>query len=176
MRFFAGFVALVGIAVAAVSVSQQHVRVSVKNGLWEQTVVTSRQSVPTMPESVLSKLTPEQRTRVETQIQSNREPKTDTHRSCLTDHDFDSLQILGSRNQGCKETAATSTETRVDEEWECKIGDGAIAKRTIHIDILSSETARGTVHVVADVSGRRIESDSQLTMRWIGAVCGKQRN
>ena len=44
----------------------------------------------------------------------------------------------------------------------------------MHIDILSPESARGTVHIVADGNGQHMVTESKMTSRWIGSDCSKK--
>ena len=161
------------IVVFAHIASGQHVRPRVKAGLWEQTITLTRQGAPPISDRVLSNLTPEQRARVEAQMRANQQPRTTTHQACLTDKDLDSFRIFENSDPGCKETIRTSTGTEVDEQWECKMDDGITGKGTLHIDILSPESARGTVHMIADENGHHLVTDSRMTARWLGPDCSK---
>jgi hypothetical protein len=159
--------------VTAVAVGQ-HVRPQVKTGLWEQTVTVTRQGALPMPDSVLSKLTPEQRARVEAQMRANQQPRTNTSQACLTEKDLDSLKIFENSDPNCKQTVRTSTGTQIDAQWECRIEEGITGKGTMHIDIQSPESARGTVHIVADGNGQNMVTGSKMTSRWIGSDCSKK--
>ena len=171
MRFKApGFAAITIMAAIAMG---QHVRPQVKTGLWEQTITITRQGALPMPESVLSKLTPEQRARVEAQMGASQQPRTITHQECLTEKDLDHFDIFEGPDPNCRQTVQSSTGTQIDTQWECKIDEGITGKGTMHIDILSAENARGTSHTVVDGNGQHMVTDSKMTSKWIGSDCGK---
>lgn len=162
---------LVVMAMVSVIAAGQHVRPQIKTGLWEQSITISRHGALPMPDSVLSKLTPEQRARVEAQMGASQQPRTTTHQECLTEKDLDRFSIFENPDPRCKQTIQSSTGTQIDAQWECKIEEGVTGKGTMHIDILSPESARATSHTVVDSNGRQIVSDSKMTSRWIGADC-----
>ena len=172
MKFIALGYTLIGM-IAGIALGQQ-VRPQVKTGLWEQTITITRQGALPMPDSVLSKLTPEQRARVETQMRANQQPRTNTSQTCLTEKDLDSLKIFENSDPNCRQTVRMSTGTQIDTQWECRIEEGISAKGTMHIDILSPESARGTVHIVADGNGQHMVTESKMTSRWIGSDCSKK--
>jgi hypothetical protein len=112
---------------------------------------------------------------VEAQLRAREQPKTTTHQSCLTEKDLDDLNMFEKKEGACRQTAGTSTGTQVDAQWECRVDQGILAKGTLHFDILSPESARGTVHMVVDGNGKHMVSDTKLSSRWIGPDCGKMR-
>jgi Protein of unknown function (DUF3617) len=154
------------------------VRPQVKTGLWEQTITMTRQGILGMPEDVLSRLTPEQRARAEARLKTAEQPYTHsiTSQSCLTEKDLEDWRLFKSSDISCKQKVINSTGTELDAQWDCQIEGGYTGKGTVHIDILSPESARGTAHTEAEGEGHRMVVESKMTSKWIGSDCSKIRN
>lgn len=153
---------------------QAHARLQVKTGLWEKTITNAQQGAMPLPDSVLSHMSPEQRARVEARMRAKQ--STTTHQACLTDKDLDDLTVFEKPDPNCKPVSQTFTATEVDSQWECKLDDGITATGTLHVDILDSENANGTLHVVANGNGRQMVRDSKMTYKWLGSDCSKIHN
>ena len=150
------------------------VRPQVSTGLWEQTTTSTQQGATPMPDSVLSQLSAEQRARVEARMRANESnPRTVTHQGCLTDKDLDNLFVFEKPDRGCKQTSQTLTATEVDTQWECTMEGGVTATGTLHVDVVDSENAHGTLHVVANSNGHEMVRDSKVTFKWLGSDCSK---
>ncbi len=164
-------------AVTAAAAQDKFVPPQVKTGLWEQTITMTRQGTLGLPESMLSRMTPEQRARAEARLKAGEQPytHTETSQSCLTKKDIDDWRIFKSPDVSCKQLIVKSTGTELDAQWDCELQGGISGKGTVHFDILNPENARGTVHTIADGNGHHMVVDSKMSSKWIGSDCSKMR-
>lgn len=174
-----GMILMAVVTMAAAAAAQSKpVHPNVKVGLWEQTITVNRTGAMGLPESLLSRLTPEQRARVEAKMkadEANGSSHKRTTQSCLTQKDLDNWDIYKTPDSNCHETVLKATSTAVDAKWECSAENGFSGTGTLHIDVDDTEHAHGTVHTIIDSNGHHMVVDSTMTSRWIGSDCSKMR-
>ncbi len=143
----------------------------VKLGLWEMTY-TAQMSGELLPDSVLMKMSPEQRARVEAALgqRQGQAPQTHTHQSCLTqerlNHAFDDKQGE-SPDQKCTHTILTATHTV--QEYKIQCTGSAPRSGVLRFEALSRERVKGTFKM--NLPNGAV--NSRLSGRWLSADCGK---
>ncbi len=164
--YMLAFVALT--AGATVSRAQSF---DVKTGLWETTVTSDMNGMPPID---TSKMTPEQRARVEAVLKarSGRGPTTHTNRSCMTKEKLEkkSLEEMADRNPNCKTTLLNASASVVDMKMECSgpmKGTG-----TMHFEASSRENIKGTVKLVSGDEAHPMTININMTSKWVGDACG----
>lgn len=146
---------------------------NVKLGLWETTsTITTKGQVPVSDE-MLSRLTPEQRARVEERMKAQAGDRTTTHtyKSCLTKEKLERGSGFSDRKD-CKETLLTSTSSRVEVKVACE-GEGMSSSGTVRIDALSPESTKGSGRMSMTAGPRNMTVDTTLTSKWLGPSCGQ---
>lgn len=161
---------------AAIPTWSQNVPPRINPGLWEETITLTSRGSLSMPDSVLSQLTPEQRARVEARLKASAQPstRTSTEQQCVTAKDIEEMRVFNKPDASCKEVIRSSTGTQFDGQWQCG-RDGISGTGAIHFDILTPESARGTAHTVTNSNGHQSVTDSKIVSKWIGPDCGRLR-
>ncbi len=140
---------------------------AVKPGLWESTV-TMQSGMPAIPPEALAQLSPEQRARIEAQMNTPH-----TSQACYTSDSFKKPLEFGDRpNSTCKRSVTSSSAGALDFHIECdngrtkSSGDG-------HIRAVSPESIKGEIVSSTIVDGRgAISSRISFNSKWIGSDCG----
>jgi len=143
----------------------------VKTGLWETTTTSDTNGMPAID---TSRMTPEQRARVEgvLKARAGRGPTTRTNRSCMTKEKLEkkSLDEMADRNPSCKTTLLNASSTVVDMKMECSgpmKGNG-----TVHFEALSRENVKGSVKLVSGDEAHPMTINLNMTSKWLGDACG----
>lgn len=146
----------------------------VKLGLWETTATTTSQGTMPLAESVLARLTPEQRARVEAKLKADSAARTSnkTYRSCLTEQQLDDWRLYDSPDANCKQTIKTSTSRVLEGYWDCDMGPGVKGSGTVHLQVVDPKTTKGAVHLTTRANGKKFTSDTSLSSRWLRSDCG----
>jgi uncharacterized protein DUF3617 len=140
----------------------------VKMGLWE--VTTAVDINGQMPGVDTSKMTPEQKARMEAAMQG----LTGAHavKSCMTKEKFDRSNFMTMDQPGmtCKQTITTNTRTTLEASVVCT-GAGSRTSQ-IHLDALSSTSFKGYAKSSNAEQGRSMTVNVAMTGKWLGADCG----
>ena len=146
----------------------------VKLGLWESTVTTDTAGAPPIPEEVLSKMTPEQRARMEAVIKGRQGagPQSRVTKSCLTKEVLDKSLSFGDEGKGeCKRTVVSSSSSKRDMHLECT--NGAMkSSGDIHMEAINSENIKGSSTMNVANAGRNMSIKINYSAKWISADCG----
>jgi hypothetical protein len=140
----------------------------IKPGAWEMSY-TSQISGETMPQSMLDKLTPEQRAKHEERMKKRAAdgPRKRTDRTCVKKEDL-ARDAFGKEGQkDCQYKISSQTKSLYAATYECT-GAGA-RKGEIRYEVLGSEKIKGSMKMTT----ARGAMDMQLEGRWLGAVCSK---
>jgi hypothetical protein len=164
------FAASIVASSAAAVARAQAPALNVNMGLWEITAVTKiggRMPVDT------SKLTPEQKARMEAAMQQMAGTShTHVNKTCMTREKFNSKNFLVDQtgNKDCKQTLTTNTPTTLDADVVCT-GEPSM-KGHFHVDATSPSSFAGTLTTSATGEGNTMTGNVNLTGKWLGANCG----
>jgi hypothetical protein len=147
---------------------------NIKFGLWEMTGTMTRAAEMPVPAEDMSKLTPDERARLQDRMNARSAAKTSTrtYRSCLTKEKWDKdLARVGEDRKHCTETILTSTGSKISIDVQCV--ENATKSRThLEYEAVSSEIMKGFVHTSVTDHDRTTNIDSAYSAKWIGPVCG----
>jgi|SRR5450759_3827797 hypothetical protein len=158
----------VGLIVGAAPASAQ--TFNVKLGLWEVTSTT--QSTGALPIDT-SKMTPEQRARVEAAMaaRANAAPTTRTTRSCMTQKELEKDLFQEQENDpACKRTVVANSPTVREVKLECT-GEGKMSG-DMRFEAVTPEAMKGTIKMAGARQGHAMTVSSTLTAKWLGSACG----
>lgn len=147
---------------------------NVKTGVWETTTTMTTTGGLPIPDDLMSKLTPEQRARIEERMKasSGGKTKTTTSRSCVTKEDLQKAPKFGLDPKSCTTTVISSTGTRAEVHAECEM-DGVKGNGTMVFEALSQESVKSSGHSTATLNGQTINVTSSSTAKWIGSTCAE---
>jgi hypothetical protein len=153
-----------------VTVSAQTPALDVKMGLWE--ISSTTEIGGQMPDIDTSKMTPEQKARMEQAMKAMMGSHTNVTKSCVTKEKFDTSKFMGGNEVGqtCKQTITTNTRSTLDASVVCT-GENAMTSQ-MHIDALSSTAFKGTAKGTGTNQGRTMTVSVNMTGKWLGADCG----
>jgi hypothetical protein len=156
----------------AASASAKVQPLNVKPGLWEATMTYTRAGELPISQSMLDKLTPEQRSRFEERMKASQEKtNTMTYKSCLTKEQMENPDFTDKKQ--CTWKTLESSSTRTKGSAVCVYRDiGAKLTGTGEIIAVDQEHVKGTIHMTGTGSGHRMDTDGKLTAKWLGSSCG----
>ena len=158
---------------ATVALAAQKIEpLNVKLGLWEMTLVTKSSGEMPLPTEYLSKLTPEQRAKMEAAMkaQTAGPPKTTTYKSCWTKEKLDNSSIFNDKKE-CTQTVLNSTSTKLALKATCTI-QGITMSGNGDFEAVTSESVKGTIHMTSTGGDHTLNTDATYTGKWVGASCG----
>ncbi len=156
--------------------AEQNARIqplNIKTGLWETTYVRNTNGEMPIPAEYLSRLSPEQRARLEARMKANASPRTATrtYKSCVKKEDIDGSLLNSKDQQECQITILKSTSTEVNGKMTCAM-EGMRGDGTMDMQVIDSGHTKGTSHVTATGNGHTFNSDATMTSKWISTDCG----
>lgn len=148
----------------------------VKLGLWESTMTSQTSGMPPMPEEVLSRLTPDQRAKMEAAMKAreSKGPQTRVTKSCLTKEQLNKAMTFGGEGNGaCKRTLVSSSASKQDVRFECS-DERSKMKSTgnVHIEAVNSENVKGTSQVSSGDGSHKMNIQISFSAKWVSADCG----
>jgi len=150
----------------------------IKPGLWEITLTVRTSGVPPMPPEALAKLTPEERSRIETKVKARvaEGPRTTVKRSCLEEKELHQPLALtfGANGQGCQQTVTSASRTGQEIRVECG-KDAAHGGGTVRIEAMDPEHVKVSSHWSATDGARTMRMNSIATLKWLGEICELDR-
>jgi hypothetical protein len=147
----------------------------VKLGLWESTVNSQISGRPPLPDEVLSRLSPDQRARMEDALKAQQAKGgiVRTTKSCLTKEKLDQAMTFGNEGANCKRTVITSNSSKQEIRFECTDAQSNMkTDGTMHVEALNSENVKGTGQVKADNGANNMNVQVNFTAKWLGSDCG----
>jgi hypothetical protein len=168
----------IGIAVIllamAVLAADKFQPLNIKTGLWEATTTVTMAGQSSLPDELLSKLTPEQRARYESRLKANSGDKarTFTRKNCLTEEKLQRGSIFKQDQQNCTEKVLNSTSNNLQLQVACQ-GEGVKSEGTISIEALGAETLKGAGGMAVTSGAQTRTSKTSFTAKWLGPSCGE---
>lgn len=166
-----GFIAALGYAAAPPKVVM-----NVEPGLWEVTTHPEVSGAPVIPDSLLQRLTPEQRAKMEAALAKGSQPRK--FKECMTKEKLArGFGSKGDEGDSCKDTVTTNTATEFAAERHCA-GDGGKSRDSkIHFRIESRHQTSGTVDLaLTQEDGKVSNVHSRIEAQWLGADCGNVKD
>ena len=144
---------------------------NVKTGLWEATTTTNMTGIPPISPEVLNQLTPEQRSKFEESMKAraSQGPQTRTYKRCVTQKDLNK-DPFSEEKGSCTRTVLTSTGSKMEIRQVC-MEKGMKMDTTIKIEALSSESVKGSGHIIVTSDGHTMTGDMNVSAKWLGPVC-----
>jgi hypothetical protein len=176
-----GLIALsMSILCSCVLMAQEKITMpNVKEGLWELTLTHSSSGAPAgLPADALAKMTPEQRAQVEAMmkqrgISSNGD--TTVVKNCVTKQKIADGMAFAQNRANCTHSLVNSSSVRYEFKIHCdenKKGKKSTIDGTTTVDILGSDSVKGTSHISMNSDGHPMTSDSTFTSKYLGPNCG----
>ena len=151
------------------------VPMDVKLGQWETTTTNESSGPPAIPQDVLSRLTPDQRAKMEAAMKANGAPRTTTTRSCVTKEDLAKAMSLGNDQQrSCTRTLVSSSSAKQEIHLDCK-DDKMQSTGTIKIEAVNSENVKGSIQMAASSRGQTMNVNYTFASKWIGPSCTESK-
>ena len=149
---------------------------NVKPGLWETKVTSDNAGLPTIPDSVLANIPPEQRARIEENMKARQSqgPHTTTSKTCISQDRLDKPLTFGQEKPGgaCKYELTRSSASEQEIKIDCS-SDRVKSHGTIHVQALDSENIKGESEIVASSDGtHNMTMKVSFTAHRLGSDCG----
>ncbi len=141
----------------------------VKMGLWEMTTTMDvGNAMASMMDT--SKMTPEQKARMEAMMKQMAGPHTSTNKRCLTKEEMSKGFAGDEGGETCKDTVVTNTSSVYELRRECT---GERAESTVvHFESAGRELVKGTVNSKITKNGQSSTVTGTITGKWLSANCG----
>ena len=145
---------------------------NIKEGLWEMTVTHSMTGMPAIPPEALAKMPPEQRARAEAAMKGG--PTADVHKECVTKEKLEKQMAFDEnrkdKDDDCTRTIVSATGSKLEMKFHCaqSSSDG-----TLLLVAASSDSVKGSMHIVTNSHGRNMNMDLTFSSRYLGPVCGE---
>lgn len=149
----------------------------VKTGQWENTLSGQTTGLPPIPEEVLSKMTPEQRARMEAVMQSRsgQGQKATAAKSCLTKDKLDKAFAVGDESiKSCTRTLSSSSGSEQEIRIECN-REGMKSTGTVKVKAVDSENVKGSMQMTVAHGDHTMNMNYTFAARWIGPVCTESK-
>jgi len=162
----------VGALVIACAVNANAVTIDMKAGLWERSVTTRTELVPTAKHD-LSKLAPEARANLERAMSGEvtMDRRTHVSQECVTPAALEKWSALAhdeSRDANCNRKILVETSHHLKAAVSCDQG-----KRTSDIDFTANgDRLTGSVAMIAREQDFNRVVKQEITAKWLGKDCG----
>ena len=155
--------------------------INVKEGLWETTLnMSGMPGMPSIPDDVLAKLTPEQRAQMEAMMKQrgmSSNGHTTVVKGCVTKEKIEKgMAFSNEKRENCTHTITSSSPTHAEIKFYCEMNKDSDNKATVDsttiIDVIGPDSTKGTSHAVTNTNGRSMVSDITFTSKYLGSDCG----
>ncbi len=161
-----------GLALAMLApASAQGPALNVRLGLWEATTTVQMSGAPPVDTSGMS---PEQRARIEAMV-AKRMAAPHTFRTCLTKEKLGEMPFQDRQNRACKPTVLSSSSTEYAVKFSCTDDEGTTTNGQWHFVAASPELVKADGQMAMERGGKKMDSKTMMTAKWIGASCGNVR-
>lgn len=146
---------------------------NVKPGLWENTLSITRTGEIPIPPEMLSRLTPDQRARMEQRMKANAaaQSHTVTDKQCITQEDLQKPNVLNpERQQHCIVKILESTSTSASGKMSCESEMGKL-DGALEVKAPDPEHMNSTWHSTAAANGHTMNVDAKSSSKWLSLSC-----
>lgn len=162
------------LATALLAGAAEPVKLNIKLGLWEIASESQINGAPPLSDERLSRLTPEQRARVEAALQSTMaeaaKPKLSKH--CLTPEKIArGLDVDQHDARKCERKIVTNSGSELEFTDKCAEDNGSTLLDE-HFQLSGSESVSGSVHMERTNDGKTMSINRTIHGKWLGASCG----
>jgi hypothetical protein len=149
---------------------------NIKPGLWESTRTINRTGALPIPAEMLSRLTPEQRARMEERMKANSaaHTSTTTEKHCVTNEDLEKERLKLAESKECTTTVLNSTSTTVKAKLVCD-QQGMHATGTLELMAADPEHVNGSYRSAVNADGHTMNVEGDWTSKWLDSSCGNVR-
>jgi len=152
---------------------------NVKEGLWEITLTHSTSGAPGgMPADALARLSPEQRAQVEAIMKQkgvSMSGNTTVVKNCVTKEKLAKGMAFSQNRGNCTPTIVSSSPSHMEMKLHCEDTDNGkktTVDGTTAVDVVSSDSVKGTTHLVTKSQDHTMTSDMSFTSKYLGSSCG----
>jgi len=155
---------------------------NVKEGLWETTVTHASNGMPGMPADALASLPPDQRARVEEMMKQkgmSMSGNTTVVKNCVTKEKIEKGMAFAAearKDNNCTRTIVSSSSTHFEAKFHCeetdKDGKKTTSDGTTAVDVISSDSTKGSMHSATNSDGHTMNMDMTFTSKYLGSSCG----
>lgn len=170
---------LVVVSSLALLAADKPIPLNLKEGLWEVTTTHSMTGMPGVPPDTLAKMSPEQRARFEEMMKQKGigGPTTDVTKSCVTREKIEKDMAFADERKDCTRTVVNSSPSHFEMKFHCERNKSKDEHKfdsdgTFVVDLVGSDSAKGTSHIVANSNGHNITMDFTFTSKYLGPACG----
>lgn len=147
---------------------------NIKPGLWENTISITHAGEMPIPPEMLSRLTPDQRARMEQRMKANAaaQSHTVTDKQCVTQEDLQKPDFLSNfeRQQQCVVKILESTSTSASGKMSCQSEAGKM-DGALEIKAPDPEHMNSTWHSTLAGNGHSMSVDAKSSSKWLGSSC-----
>jgi hypothetical protein len=149
---------------------------NIKPGLWESKRTINRTGALPIPAEMLSRLTPEQRARMEERMKANSaaHTSTTTEKHCVTKEDLERDRLKLAEAKECTTTVLNSTSSSVKAKMVCE-QEGMHATGTLELTATDPEHMNGSYRSAVNADGHTMNVEGNWTSKWLGSSCGNVR-
>ena len=142
----------------------------VKYGLWEMSNVTNLGGQ--MPQVDTSRMTPEQKAKMDEAMKQMMGTHTNVTKSCITKEKVEKSVFMMPDQPGttCSQKITTNTKTTLEASLSCT-GQNAMTGQ-MHIDALSPTSIKGTIKSSGAMQGGAMTATINMAGKWLSADCG----
>ena len=152
---------------------------NVKEGLWETTVTHASNG---MPADALASLPPDQRARVEEMMKQkgmSMSGNTTIVKNCVTKEKIEKGMAFAAESKkenNCTRTIVNSSPAHFEAKFRCeetdKDGKKTTSEGTTAVDVVDSDSTKGSVHSATASDGHTMNMDMTFTSKYLGPSCG----
>jgi hypothetical protein len=145
---------------------------NVKLGLWQTTVTAKVTGLPSIPDSTLAQLPPDQRAKIEAMINRGMGQPMTT-KSCVTKDKLEKSEGFRSAPKSCTYTVVSSTTSKLEMKLQCD-QNGMKTTGNVQVRAVDAENVEGSMQMNTSGNGstNTMNMNSTFTSKWLGAACG----
>ena len=148
--------------------------INAKTGLWQMDMTTESTGAPPIPPAMLNSMTPEQRARLQTAMQSQmNHPTQHSFQRCVTEKDLEEGFKLPKQNgaENCNTTVLSKSSTGEKARVDCS-GQVTISS-LVDWHVPTPTSMNGTVATtITSPQGTTMKSNGTIKGKWISTDCG----
>jgi hypothetical protein len=168
---------VLGALSAAALAAGPGIRLDVKPGLWEVRATTSMKLDGAPPAVDPSRLTPEQRARLEAlrERMASGKPHTTVRQACITQEEIDRGQGFDdwARTEGCERTFLDRTPRHVHVRVKCASSErGSTSEGDFEVTVKSADAVTMRGEMKTHTARRDSAGNTELAARRLGTSCG----
>ena len=161
-----------GIAAALPALAADSPAFKVKPGLWQMTTDSERSGTLPIPDETLARMTPEQRARLDANMQQSMRPRHGVTKECVTqadiNRDFEGFAMGGGQ---CTRTVTERTATVRAGTFSCTGREKSSG--SYRFEAATAEAMVGKWNAAVGEGGKTMNMKAAIQGKWLGADCGE---